>query len=149
MVAVTVMRCCCTLAVVGLAGVGLFAGVGTPARAGGSIASGCISSGAPKPPRIIFVGVALSRPGGEAAGGVLFAPADFRVIRYLRGRGPKLVRVMTGLTWNGRDAQNPPNGLGSDGFYPRAGQRWRIAVDHASKSGVYFMAPCDTGFLLK
>jgi len=44
-----------------------------------------------------------------------------RVIRYLKGRGPRIVRVQTALRMD-------RNGVveNAEGIEPRAGQRWRI-----------------------
>ncbi|MGZ4168830.1 MAG: hypothetical protein ACXVRW_11240 [Solirubrobacteraceae bacterium] len=44
-----------------------------------------------------------------------------RVIRYLKGRGPRVVRVQTAL----RAVRHGVIG-NSEGIEPRAGQRWRI-----------------------
>ena len=46
----------------------------------------------------------------------------FRVIRYLKGRGPALVRVETGV------ARNPYGSwvASSEGLFVRRGERWRI-----------------------
>lgn len=69
--------------------------------------------------RRVFVGVMLPGPATQA--GVLGSPARMRVEWYLKGHGPRIVRVQTGLTIE-------PNGVtgNSDGIEPTAGERWKI-----------------------
>ncbi len=69
--------------------------------------------------RRVFVGVML--PGPATQGGVLGSPARMRVERYLKGHGPRVVRVDTAL-------RIKPGGItgGSEGIFPRAGERWKI-----------------------
>jgi hypothetical protein len=59
---------------------------------------------------------------------VLASPARLRVSRYVKGRGPHVVRVQTAVM---------PRGSGyvanSEGIEPAAGQRWRIYSDHAKR----------------
>jgi hypothetical protein len=72
--------------------------------------------------RLVFVGVML--PGPTTPLGhrrVLGSPARMRVERYLKGRGPRVVRVDTAVTIE-RDA----TGIAEDGIEPRAGERWKI-----------------------
>jgi len=52
---------------------------------------------------------------------VLASPARFRVVRYLKGSGPRVVTVATALSGRG-DAVTADE----DGIEPRAGQRWTI-----------------------
>ncbi|HKO26518.1 MAG TPA: hypothetical protein VJU80_03605 [Solirubrobacteraceae bacterium] len=72
--------------------------------------------------RRVFVGVML--PGPATQGGVLGSPARMRVARYLKGHGPRTVRVDTAL-------RIEPGGItgGSEGILPRAGERWKIYTD--------------------
>lgn len=42
---------------------------------------------------VVFVGIAMRGPN---ANGRLLSPARFWVVRYLKGTGPKVVRVQTG-----------------------------------------------------
>jgi len=72
--------------------------------------------------RRVFVGVML--PGPTAEAGVLGSPARMRVERYLKGHGPRIVRVETAL-------RIEPGGIagGSEGILPKAGQRWKIYTD--------------------
>jgi hypothetical protein len=73
--------------------------------------------------RAVFIGTALGGPAAEAgsAGAVLLSPARFRVIRYLKGSGPRVVTVQTALTSQGSVMADS-----EDGIQPRAGQRWKI-----------------------
>jgi hypothetical protein len=64
---------------------------------------------------VIFDGIALENP---TATGV----QRFRVTRFLKGRGPKIVRVQTGNTLR-------PDGSGtttSVSLFVKRGERWRI-----------------------
>lgn len=72
--------------------------------------------------RVVFVGVML--PGPATQDGVLGSPARMRVERYLKGHGPRVVRVVTAL-------RIEPGGItgGSEGIFPKAGQRWKIYAD--------------------
>jgi hypothetical protein len=62
----------------------------------------------------------------------------FRVIRYLKGGGPAVIRVATGVTRN-------PDGSGAasgEGLFVTRGQRWRIFAS-ASSRGVIRTSVCD------
>ena|SRR5262245_43933494 len=69
--------------------------------------------------RVAFIGTMLA---GEAVkfgdGAVLLSPAKVRISRYLKGRGPRIVRVRTAA-----ESANAGNG---EGIEPQAGQRWLI-----------------------
>lgn len=72
--------------------------------------------------KVVFIAVML--PGATAhtgSGDILTSPAKARVIHYLKGTGPSLVTIDTGIS---KDA----NGVSGneDGIEPKAGQRWRI-----------------------
>ncbi|MGN6871027.1 MAG: hypothetical protein ACTHMY_21755 [Solirubrobacteraceae bacterium] len=69
--------------------------------------------------RTVFVGVMLPGPATQA--GVLASPARMRVERYLKGHGPRVVRVNTAVT-----IESDATGIEEDGIEPRAGQRWKI-----------------------
>jgi hypothetical protein len=74
------------------------------------------------PPHYVQDGVML--PGATAhtgSGDILVSPAKARVIRYLKGTGPSLVTIDTGISKN-------VNGVSGneDGIEPKVGQRWRI-----------------------
>lgn len=69
--------------------------------------------------RVVLLGTML--PGRTAdLGGhhVLVSPARVRVIRYLKGDGPRVVSVVTGVTAG--------NAVIEDGIEPVAGQHWKI-----------------------
>ncbi len=59
---------------------------------------------------------------------VLSSPARVRVSRYLKGRGPRVVRVQTGSTHTGSGVT-----VSGEGIQPVAGQRWRIYADRSSQ----------------
>jgi hypothetical protein len=92
--------------------------------------------------RIVFVGVML--PGATVrAGGrnVLVSPARVRVVRYLKGTGPSVVTVSTGVTRTGSTR------VGSeDGIQPQAGERWRIYT--TSQHAPYQTSICGGSILV-
>ena len=49
---------------------------------------------------------------------VLISPARVRVIRYIKGSGPRVVTVVTGVSTG--------DVIAEDGIEPRAGQRWTV-----------------------
>jgi len=80
---------------------------------------------------IIFNGVALD---GPTATGI----ERFRVIRYLKGRGPKIVRLSTGR-------KRYPGGGGvttSVSIDARRGQTWRIYA-RPLRPGIFQTTVCD------
>ena len=80
---------------------------------------------------VIFDGLALE---GPTATGV----QRFRVIRYLKGRGPRLVRVSTGHIRRG-DGSGSITSVSIDA---RRGQRWRIFA-RGSARRVLRTSVCD------
>ncbi|HEY1508758.1 MAG TPA: hypothetical protein VGF93_07160 [Solirubrobacteraceae bacterium] len=75
--------------------------------------------------RLVFVGRML--PGATTSFGrrqVLGSPATVRVLRYLKGSGPRTVKVITAvtITHNGVSA-------GEDGIEPQVGEIWKIYAD--------------------
>jgi len=54
-------------------------------------------------------------------GDVLTSPARVRVEEYLKGGGPRVVTVVTGVTRTGDEVTSA-----SEGIMPLAGQRWLI-----------------------
>jgi hypothetical protein len=75
--------------------------------------------------RIVLDGTMLRGPiVGPGRRAVLSSPARVRVIRYLKGSGPRVVRVQTA-------ARRVRGGViyNSEGIEPRAGERWRIFTD--------------------
>ncbi len=85
--------------------------------------------------RVVIVGKML--PGVTLSYGnhVLASPARVRVLRYLKGRGPKTVRVETAIA-------RMPGGIQTteDGITPTAGQLWKIYS--TSKRSPYQTATC-------
>ena len=71
---------------------------------------------------IVLEGVAL---GGPNDSGALLSPARFRVIRYLKGSGPKIVKVQTATVRQGPDLFEKT----SERIDPRPGERWRIYAE--------------------
>lgn len=54
----------------------------------------------------------------------LTSPARFEVLRYLKGQGPKVVRIQTAVT-----RRQSGTTVSEDGILARAGERWRIFTD--------------------
>jgi hypothetical protein len=108
-----------------LAGCGSVQVAATPVRETTAVAASCAAVTPAQQfaaARLVFVGVML--PGPTAEAGVLGSPARMRVERYLKGHGPRIVRVITAL-------RIEPGGVagGSEGIYPKAGERWKIYAD--------------------
>ena len=95
---------------------------GTVARAAGSCAVASAAASLASA-RVVFIGTAQPGPTTAAgsAGPVLISPARFRVTRYLKGNGPRVVTVRTAVSNRGHAMI-----ASEDGIEPRAGQRWRI-----------------------
>jgi hypothetical protein len=75
--------------------------------------------------RIAFTGRMLAgRTVALGRAHVLASPARVRVIRYLKGHGPRTVEVQTAA---GRSATGGV--VDAEGIEPRVGQRWRIYSD--------------------
>lgn len=75
-----------------------------------------------KAARLVFDATMLPGPTvHEGRRRVLSSPAHVRVSRYLKGHGPPVVRVQTGLMRAGSGVT-----VGGEGIEPTAGQRWRI-----------------------
>jgi hypothetical protein len=74
--------------------------------------------------RVVADGRMLRGPAGRQ--GVLFSPARIKVARYLKGHGPRILRVQTAI-------RRTATGIaGNDaGIEPAGGQRWLI---YASRS---------------
>jgi hypothetical protein len=92
---------------------------------GGTSAGSCAAA---SPPaflawaKVVFDGVMLPGPTVPmGAGDVLTSPARVRVVRYLKGGGPQVVTVVTGVTHAAGGVA-----VAEDGIQARAGQRWRI-----------------------
>ena len=83
--------------------------------------------------RLVFSGRFLAGPTVRLDGrDVLASPARMRVSRYIKGRGPKLVRVTTAVT--------PRRLIAEDGIAAQAGERWVIYTD--SRRGPYETSTC-------
>jgi len=83
--------------------------------------------------RIVVIARAL--PGPTATLGhlhVLTSPARFAVVRYVRGHGPAVVEVTTGVTRASGSAR-----VSSGGIRPLAGQTWEIVAPNGA-------SPLDT-----
>ncbi len=73
--------------------------------------------------QVAFNGVMLPGPAvSTGQGDVLTSPARVRVVRYLKGGGPRVVTVLTGV----RRAAGSDVISAEDGIEAVAGQRWRI-----------------------
>jgi hypothetical protein len=111
---------------------------------GSSGGSGQAGSCAPAPPagylaaaRIAFAGIMLPGPAVRSShGSVLVSPARVRVTRYLKGGGPAVVTVTTGVTRTASGAAS-----NAEGIEPRAGQRWTIYT--ASRQMPYETSDCN------
>ena len=108
-----------------LAGCGTAQVAATPARETTGVAASCAAASPAEQfaaARLVLVGVML--PGPATQDGVLGSPARMRVERYLKGHGPRVVRVATAL-------RIEPGGItgGSEGIFPKAGERWKIYTD--------------------
>ncbi len=69
--------------------------------------------------RVVLLGAMLPGRAVDLGGHrVLLSPARVQVIRYLKGSGPRVVSVVTGITSG--------NVVGEDGIEPVAGQHWKI-----------------------
>ena len=83
---------------------------------------------------VVFGGTFLRGPTTQ---GRLLSPARFRVVRYLKGRGPRQVRVQTAV----RKLHGNVYEWTSEAIEPRAGERWRI-YGFKAKDGVVRTGEC-------
>jgi len=85
---------------------------------------------------VAFVGVMLPGADAEVGGSkVRTSPARVRVVHWLKGRGPSVVTVKTGVVRNSAGvAEN------AEGLLARAGQRWVIYA--TSKRMPYQTSAC-------
>src|SRR5689334_19304298 len=87
-------------------------------------ATTCVRPGTGSPPArsadVIFDGVVLSGP-RLAVTGDLLSPARLQVVRYVKGHGPRIVRVATSF---GQGAIGTPVLAG--GFMPEPGEALRV-----------------------
>ncbi len=98
---------------------------GVPAGGTRAVAASCVGLTARqefKAARLVFDGTMLSGPTVMASHRqVLSSPARLRVTKYLKGRGPRIIRVATAVTSTTRGVT-----VNSEGILPIVGQRWRI-----------------------
>jgi hypothetical protein len=81
--------------------------------------------------QLIVVGTFLPGPSVSTGGTVLLtSPARLRVEHYLKGNGPRVLLVQTGLEKRGRTVAES-----EDGVVPRSGERWKI-ISSSSRSPV-------------
>lgn len=110
---------------------GTSAGAARPAsevtRAGAASCVGLTARRQYRLARLVFDGRMLAGPtAGTGDHRVLSSPARVAVIRYLKGHGPRIVRVQTAVT-----ATSDGETENSEGIMPRVGQRWRIFTDRS------------------
>jgi hypothetical protein len=78
-------------------------------------------------------------PGGH---GFLISPARVRVTHYLKGNGPKIVKVATAEVHSG-----DVTAVSEDEIQPRAGQHWKIYTSATRMP--YDTSICDGSKLIK
>ena len=84
--------------------------------------------------RVVFVGTMLTGRTADVGGGsVLISPARVRVTRYLKGGGPGVVTVATGVASG--------SVVNEDGIEPQTGQPWKIYT--LSRRMPYQTSICD------
>ena len=84
--------------------------------------------------RVVFVGIMLTGRTADVGGvSVLVSPARVRVARYLKGGGPGVVTVATGVASG--------SVVNEDGIEPQAGQPWKIYT--LSRRMPYQTSICD------
>lgn len=72
--------------------------------------------------RVVIEGIMLSGPTVSIGSSrVLMSPARVHVLRYLKGDGPSVVRIQTGVSRRGTDVT-----VTEDGIQPRTGERWKL-----------------------
>jgi hypothetical protein len=72
--------------------------------------------------RLIVIGTFLPGPTASTGGErLLTSPARFRVAHYLKGHGPRVVTVLTGI-----QRRSGGVALAEDGVVARVGERWKI-----------------------
>jgi hypothetical protein len=87
--------------------------------------------------RMAFVGIMLPGRTEHLDGrDVLVSPARVRVKRYLKGSGPHVVTVVTGVA-----AADGEDVVDEDGIAPQAGQVWQIYA--TSRQMPYLTSICD------
>jgi hypothetical protein len=120
-IAIAVLACSC----------GSSAGAAQPASGvTRAVAASCVGLTARqeyRSARLVFDGRMLAGATVGAGGHrVLSSPARVTVSRYLKGHGPRIVRVQTALTATSNGVTE-----NSEGIMPRVGERWRIFTDRS------------------
>jgi hypothetical protein len=70
--------------------------------------------------KVVIEGIMLAGPTVlTGSSRVLMSPARVHVLRYLKGNGPSVVRVQTGVSRRGSGVE-----VTEDGIQPRSGERW-------------------------
>jgi hypothetical protein len=100
----------------------------TGIESGGSNSASCAALSPAqkmKHANLVFDGKLLRGPTARfGSSTVLTSPARVEVSRYLKGHGPKVVRIQTAVTRHGSEAT-----VSEDGIQARAGEHWRIFTD--------------------
>jgi hypothetical protein len=114
---------------------------GCSSSGGAGTSAGSCAAGSPSDyltsAKIVFVGVMLPGPTvSMGQGDVLTSPARVRVVRYLKGDGPRVVTVVTGVTQAGNGAA-----VSEEGIQALAGQRWQIYA--TTRNMPYQTSICD------
>lgn len=90
-----------------------------------AVAASCVGLGPAQElamARLVFLGRMLPGASTELGGvQVLGSPATLRVLRYLKGSGPRRVKVTTAATINNRGVT-----VAEDGIEPQVGEIWKI-----------------------
>lgn len=80
-----------------------------------------------------FLAIALAGPSRSVGSAdALVSPARMQVVRWLKGDGPRVVAVQTGMSAAGR--------VSEDGILPHHGERWRIVS--MSRRAPYATSAC-------
>lgn len=78
--------------------------------------------------RLLFDGTMLAGPIVPGTGGVLASPPRVRVDHYVKGTGPPVVSVDTGVT-----AAGGAESANEDGIQPHAGEHWQLFTSSSSQ----------------
>ncbi len=121
---------------------------GTSHSGGADVRTGAASCAARGPSaylasaQMAFIGVMLPGPTvSMGQGAMLTSPANVRVVRYLKGDGPRIVTVVTGVTQAGGGVA-----VSEDGIQALAGQRWKIYA--TTRDMPYQTSICDGSALV-
>lgn len=105
---------------------------------GGQCAGGGGPSAFQSAAHVVFVGLMLRGPTVHTPkGDILVSPASMRVIRYMKGNGPKTVTVQTAISRVGDTTT-----MNAEGIQARIGQRWRI---YATSSAIPYRTSICAG----